>query len=264
MKQKIALIYDFDKTLCPKDMQEYGFISKINMTSEEFWTAVNKITKKCKMDPVLSYMWLMIERANATNQPIQRKEFVSLGKNLELLPGVETWFERITKYGGEQGFAVEHYIISSGLREIIEGSVIFDKFKEVFACEFFYGEEGKACWAKNVVNYTTKTQFLFRINKGILDVSENDKLNRYITEEKRPIPFQNMIYIGDGITDVPCMKLVKGSGGHSIAVYQEGKKRVADIILEENRVNFTETADYSAGSRLEKLVLKIIKNTKSN
>ena len=260
MKPKIALIYDFDKTLCPKDMQEYGFISNVNMTSEEFWAEANKLTNDNKMDPVLSYMWLMIERSNATGRPIQREDFVSLGKNLELFSGVETWFERITQYGVERGIQIEHYIISSGLREIIEGSIVFDKFKEVFACEFLYDERGMACWAKNVVNYTTKTQFLFRINKGILDIAENDKLNRYIHEEKRPVPFQNMIYIGDGMTDVPCMKLVKVSGGHSIAVYQEEKKQGTDILLMENRVDFTVLADYSQGSDLEKLVMKIIEN----
>jgi len=239
-------------------MQEYGFISNVNMTAEEFWEVANKLTKENKMDPVLSYMWLMIERSNVTGRPIQRNDFVALGKNLELFPGVETWFDHISKYGEEHGIKVEHYIISSGLREIIEGSTIYNKFKEVFACEFFYDGSGAACWAKNVVNYTTKTQFLFRINKGILDISENDELNRYTPEAKRPIPFQNMIYIGDGMTDVPCMKLVKVSGGHSIAVYQEGKKQGTDILLEENRVNFTTLADYSIGGELEQLVLGII------
>ena len=258
MKPTVSLIYDFDKTLCAKDMQEYGFISNVNMTSEEFWESANKLTKENKMDPVLSYMWLMIERSNATRRPIQRKDFVSLGKNLELFPGVEAWFDHISKYGEAQGIKIEHYIISSGLREIIEGSTIYNKFKEVFACEFFYDDNGEACWAKNVVNYTTKTQFLFRINKGILDISENNELNRYTPEEKRSIPFQNMIYIGDGMTDVPCMKLVKISGGNSIAVYQEGKKQGTDILLEENRVNFTALADYSIGGELEQLVCAII------
>jgi Putative Phosphatase. len=263
MKPTLALIYDFDKTLCAKDMQEYGFISNVSMTSEEFWNKANKLTKENKMDPVLSYMWLMIERSNAIKQPIQRRDFVSLGKDLKLFPGVETWFDRIAEYGEKQGVEIEHYIISSGLREIIEGSIIFEKFKEVFACEFLYDESGMACWAKNVVNYTTKTQFLFRINKGILDISKNDELNRYTPEEKRPIPFRNMIYIGDGMTDVPCMKLVKFSGGHSIAVYQDGTKEKTDILLAENRVDFTAPADYSKGSELEMLVTKIIRNAES-
>ena len=128
----------------------------------------------------------------------------------------------------------------------------------MFAGEFLYDENGVACWPKNVVNYTTKTQFLFRINKGVLDISNDDDLNRFTPEEDRPVPFRNMIYIGDGLTDVPCMKLVKVNGGCSIAVYQKGKQaKVKDLILDQ-RVNFIEPADYSEGSQLDQITKDII------
>ena len=214
----VAIMYDFDKTLCTKDMQEYTFIPKIGMTAEAFWAEAKALATERKMDGVLTYMYLMLDKSSAAHKSIRRSDFVELGKDLEFFPGVTEWFSRIRRFGDELGVNVEHYIISSGLREIIEGSDIYDAFREVFACEFLYDENEVACWPKNAVNYTTKTQFLFRINKGVLDISDDATLNTYTPEDERPVPFRNMIYIGDGLTDVPCMKLVKINGGYSIAV----------------------------------------------
>jgi 2-hydroxy-3-keto-5-methylthiopentenyl-1-phosphate phosphatase len=213
-KQKpvLALMYDFDKTLCTKDMQEYTFIPNVGMTPAEFWTESNTLAKERKMDGILAYMYVMLQKAHAARQSIRREDFVKLGKDLEFYPGVEDWFGRINQIGEDLGVKVEHFIISSGLQEIIEGSSIYKYFNKVFACEFLYDENDVACWPKNVVNYTTKTQFLFRINKGVLDISNDDDLNKYTPEDERPVPFRNMIYIGDGLTDVPCMKLVKANG----------------------------------------------------
>ena len=257
-KPIIALMYDFDKTLCTKDMQEYTFIPNVGMTAEAFWAESNSLAKREKMDKILAYMRVMLDKARAAHVRIQREEFVKLGKDLEFFPGVETWFERINRIGKELGVSVEHYIISSGLREIIEGSSIFSAFREVFACEFLYDENDVACWPKNAVNFTTKTQFLFRINKGVLDLSEDEALNKYTPEEDRRIPFRNMIYIGDGLTDVPCMKLVKVNGGYSIAVHPKNKKsKVKDLLL-HNRVDFIEQADYSEGSNLDRTVRDIL------
>ena len=253
-KPTIALLYDFDKTLCTKDMQEYSFIPKVNMRAEDFWCEATNLAKSEKMDGVLAYMYLMLEKSRDARQPIHRKDFVDLGEDLEFFPGVESWFERINEVGNRVDANVEHYIISSGLREIIEGSKIFDAFKEVFACEFFYDFNGVACWPKNAVNYTTKTQFLFRINKGVLDISNDKDLNKYTMDEDRPIPFRNMIYIGDGLTDVPCMKLVKVNGGHSIAVYQDGGKEKVNELLKADRVDFLSQADYSKDSELDLMV----------
>lgn len=260
MKKKpvVAIMYDFDKTLCTKDMQEYTFIPNLGMTATDFWTESGKLSKGKKMDGILAYMYLMIDKARSAHIKIQREEFVKLGVDLELYNGVESWFERINQIGEDLGIKVEHYIISSGLREIIEGSSIYKHFKEVFACEFLYDENNVACWPKNAVNYTTKTQFLFRINKGILDISKDEELNKYTPEDDRPVPFRNMIYIGDGLTDVPCMKLVKANGGYSIAVYTKGKRNKVESLIEHERVDFISLADYSEGSDLDITVRDIL------
>jgi hypothetical protein len=257
-KSVLALMYDFDKTLCTKDMQEYTFIPKVGLNPETFWFESNVLADTKKMDRILSYMYLMLRKANAANQPIKREDFVALGKDLEFFPGVENWFARINELGDEMEVNIEHYIISSGLREIIEGSSIYRYFREVFACEFLYDVNGVACWPKNAVNYTTKTQFLFRINKGILDISNDNDLNKYTPEDERPVPFRNMIYIGDGYTDVPCMRLVKANGGYSIAVYKETEKEKVNDLLRHNRVDFLTLADYSENSELDKLVRDMI------
>lgn len=254
----MALIYDFDKTLCTKDMQEYSFIPKVNMDAKDFWKESNALAEEKKMDRVLAYMYLMLERAQAARQRIWREDFVALGKDLEFFPGVEEWFSRIQQFGNEMELDVEHYIISSGLREIIEGSSIFKYFREVFACEFLYDQNHVACWPKNAINYTTKTQFLFRINKGVLDISNDIDLNKYTPEDERRVPFRNMIYIGDGMTDVPCMKLVKVNGGCSIAVYQQGERQNVEELLKHKRVDFLASADYSENSELDKIVKDVI------
>jgi len=257
-KPIVAIMYDFDKTLCTKDMQEYTFIPNVGLTPKDFWKESNQLAKDKKMDAILAYMYLMIEKAHAARVSIRRNEFVKMGKDLQFFPGVIDWFKRINSIGDELGLSVEHYIISSGLREIIEGSSIYKEFKDVFACEYLYNENDVACWPKNAVNYTTKTQFLFRINKGVLDISNDNDLNTYTPEDDRPVPFRNMIYIGDGLTDVPCMKLVKINGGYSIAVFQRGKKNKVEDLITNNRVNFIEPADYSEGSDLDKTVKLIL------
>ena len=257
-KPIVAIMYDFDKTLCTKNMQEYSFIPNVGLSEDEFWDASNDLSKKLQMDGILAYMWKMIFESKRNSKSIHRKDFVELGKSLEFYEGVQEWFDRIKKYGKDKGVIVEHYIISSGLKEIIEGSSIYKKFKDVYACEFMYDENDTACWPKNVVNYTTKTQFLFRINKGVSDLSDDKTLNDYIPEDERRIPFRNMIYIADGITDVPCMKLVKVNGGYSIAVYQKNKKDTAIDLLKNNRVNYISPANYKEGSDLDDLIKDII------
>ena len=252
----VALMYDFDKTLCTKDMQEYGFIPALGMSPAEFWEESNVLCKRTGMDPILAYMYLMKRKAAERGTRFTREELMKTGSSLELFPGVDTWFKRVNRIGEEAGVRIEHYIISSGLTEIIEGSSIYPEFKKVYACSFYYDENSVPCWPKNVVNYTTKTQFLFRINKGVLDISEDAALNIYIPEEVRRVPFTNMLYIGDGLTDVPCMKLVKQKGGYSVAVYQQ-KEKVQGLVA-DNRVDFVFPADYSEGSEIELTVRDII------
>lgn len=257
-KPIIAIMYDFDKTLCTNDMQNYSFIPSLGISAEDFWSEVNAFAKKNGMDGLLCYMYMMLKKAGAKDIPIRREDFVKLGEKIEYFPGVEEWFDRINRYGEEKGVEIEHYIISSGLQEIIEGSSIYHNFKKTYACEFLYDINGVAIWAKNVVNYTTKTQFLFRINKGELDICDDGRINTYIPMEERRIPFRNMIYIGDGMTDVPCMKLVKQSGGQSVAVFKRRSKKTAAKLLSEDRVNFITEANYSEGRELDTIVKTVI------
>ncbi len=253
----VAMMYDFDKTLSTKDMQEYSFIPKLGLTAQEFWEQSNALARKEKMDRILSYMYMMVRMSKDKHQPIRREDFVALGKKIQLYPGVESWFARINAFALEQGVRVEHYLISSGLKEIVEGCSIFDQFKEVYASEFLYDENGVAVWPKLAVNYTAKTQFLFRINKGVLDISNDLDLNRSIPDELRPVPFRNMIYIGDGLTDVPCMKLVKLNRGQSLAVYKK-EKATGYSLLTDKRVDLIAPADYREGKKLDKLVKMIL------
>lgn len=257
-KPIIAIMYDFDKTLCTRDMQEYGFIPSLNMTSQEFWGEVGTLSKEKVMDPILAYLYHMLKKAQEKGLSITKDSLVSLGGDIQYYPGVEEWFERINEYGRENGVEIEHYVISSGIKEIIEGSIINKHFKKVYACEFLYDQNGKAVWPKLTVNYTNKTQFLFRINKGVLDVWEDEKLNAFVPEDERRVPFKNMIYIGDGLTDVPCMRLVKANNGQSIAVFHKRKKEIASQLLAENRVDFITEANYSKNSELDGIVKTII------
>lgn len=255
-------MYDFDKTLCTKDMQEYGFIPALGMSAAEFWKETADLTDSEEMDNVLAYMYKMVEKARDNKVKVKLKTFRKLGEGVEFFDGVTTWFDRINEYGESIGVRVEHYIVSSGIKEIIEGTKIAKHFKRIYACEFMYDYNGTIIWPKCAVNYTTKTQFLFRINKGVLNVDNKsaEKLNRYTPEDERRVPFRNMIYIGDGLTDVPCMKLVKSNGGQSIAVYDQGKGRdAAKQLKKDNRVNYVIAADYSERGDLE-IVVKSIMN----
>lgn len=254
----IAIMYDFDKTLCAKDMQEYTFIPNLGMDAKSFWNEANQVREENKMDQVLTYMYLMFKKMVDNNRSLKRNYLNDMGKEIELFPGVDGWFKRINEYGKEKGMIIEHYIISSGLKEIIEGTKIGKEFKEIYASEFFYNEDGNAIWPKIAVNYTNKTQFLNRINKGVLDISDDDGLNKKMIDDERRIANTNMIYIGDGFTDVPCMKLTKDGGGVSIAVYTEKNQKNAEDLLYDGRINYMVVADYSEGSQIDKIIKKTI------
>ena len=256
-KTIVAFIYDYDHTLCTTDMQNYSFIPSLNIQPKEFWSKANDLTEEAQMDSLLAYMYLMIQESKRMNLPINREAFVQLGKDIQYFPGVESWFKRLDEYGKERGVEVQHYIISSGNQEIIEGSSIYPYFKKVYACEYLY-RDGVAVWPKSVVNYTTKTQFLYRINKGVLEISENAKVNASMPDEDKPVPFQNMVYIADGETDVPCMKTVRSNGGIAIAVYDKKKKKPASRLFNDGRVDFLCEADYSEGKQLDEIAKLII------
>ena len=258
-KPIIAIMYDFDKTLCTRDMQEYTFIPSVGMDPDEFWNLTGKVAKAETMDSILTYMYCMVEKARETGIPLTRESLVACGKDIEYHKGVEEWFQRINRYAEQAGVIVEHYVLSSGLKEIIEGTSIAKYFKKIYACEFLY-KDGQAYWPKMAVNYTNKTQFVYRINKGVLDINNNVDLNSSRPDSEKRVLFSNMIYIGDGLTDVPCMKLVKQSGGRSIAIYHPGEDHNAAPLLKHKRVDWMFEADYSEGSELDRTMELLLKN----
>ena len=260
-KFTIALIYDFDGTLAAGNMQEYDFIPAVGKSNFEFWDEANHLAEEQDADQILTYMALMIRSAQAKGLSLRREAFQESGKKVVFYDGVLEWFDRINKYGEERGVRVVHYINSSGLKEIIEGTPIADKFRKIYACSFLYNVDGIAYWPGVAVNYTNKTQFIFKINKGVESVYDTKQVNQYMEEKDRPVPFSRMIYVGDGTTDIPCMRLVKNFGGHSIAVYNpssESKRGEMSTLIRDNRVNHVCPADYSEGSEMDIVVKTII------
>ena len=255
----VAFLYDFDKTLCTTDMEDYAFIPSLGYTPSEFWAKANGFGYENKMDGLLAYMYTMIRECAAQGIRLDRDYLVRSGEAIELFPGVREWFRRINQFGETQGVSIEHYVISSGLREIIEGSGIAHEFREIYACEFFYNAEGLATWPKLDVNFTNKTQFVYRINKGVLDVSDDKTLNDSMPDDSKRIPFTNMIYVGDGLSDVPCMKMMRAYGGQAIAVYQSGNRAGVEDLLSKGRVDFIFPADYREGGGLDNTVKNIIR-----
>lgn len=262
-----ALIYDFDGTLSPGNMQEFGFIQAVGKTAGEFWTMSDDIAKGQDASNVLSYMKLMFDEARRSGIRLERDRFRSFGKDIKLFEGVEQWFSLVNAYGKSIGVTVEHYINSSGLKEIIEGSPIAPEFKHIFAGSFIYDENGEAVWPGIAVDYTAKTQFIFKISKGIFSARDNKRVNASMAEDRKRIPFTNMIYLGDGDTDVPCMKIVGMFGGHSIAVYNPDnphKKATAGKLRRQGRVSFALPAVYTADSPAFRVVKAIMDKIKAD
>jgi hypothetical protein len=261
-KARIAIAYDFDGTLAPGNMQEQSFLPAVGTAGKKFWASAKARAKQHDMDEILAYMELMLEYSKTSKRPSTRTEFRKYGSRIKFFPGVESWFGRIDTFAKSHGCAVAHYIISSGNRETIEGTRIAQHFKRVYASCFRYDENGVAVWPAIAVNYTNKAQFLFRINKGIENAYDNSQINKYTPEEKRPVPFKNFIYIGDGETDIPAMKMVTYQGGRSIVVYQKskrGRKRAAHQLVKEQRADIAVPADYSRGSALDNAVKAAIR-----
>ena len=263
-KPILAICYDFDKTLSPDDMQAQGYIQSVNYEVSDFWKESNKLAADNDMDQNLAYMYMMRDKSRGKlvfNKETLRDE----GSKVKLFPGVKTWFDRINEYGTAKDVIVEHYIILSGLKEMIEGTEVAKHFKKIYASSFYYDDRGEAVWPAQVINYTNKTQFLFRIVKGVLDIN-NQEVNSHFEANQYHIPFRNMVYIGDSDTDIPCMKLVNVNGGHSIGVYNAETKDKSKVfrMLDEDRIKYFAQADYTAGSKLEKLVKQIIDRTIAN
>lgn len=260
----LAICYDFDKTLSPNDMQAQGYIQSVGFDISDFWAETNKLAEDNDMDQNLAYMYKMIHEAKGRLIP-NKETLKKYGANVELFPGVEGWFDRMTAYGAAHGVTVEHYIISSGLKEMIEGTAIAEKFEKIYASSFYYDELGIPVWPAQVVNYTNKTQFLFRIEKGILDVNDPG-VNDPLSPEEIRVPFRNMIYIGDSDTDVPCMRLVNSNGGHAIGVYNTKTKDKAKVykMMRDGRIKYYVPAEYSENTPLDTLVRSIIDRTAAN
>jgi len=265
-KPVLAICYDFDKTLSPDDMQAQGYIQSVGYDISDFWTESNQLAEDNDMDQNLAYMYKMIQEAEG-NLLFKEETLNVYGAKVSLFPGVEEWFDRIRDYGKSNGVIVEHYIISSGLKEMIEGTSVAKAgaFEKIYASSFYYNERGVAQWPAQVVNYTNKTQFLFRIEKGVLDINDQG-VNEYFPPEEIRVPFRNMVYIGDSDTDIPCMKLVNSYGGHSIGVFNvdtQDKTKVFKM-MHDNRIKYYTSADYSEGTELDQLVKSIIDRTATN
>ena len=249
--KKVAMIYDFDKTLSPRDMQDYQLLASLGYTNAiDFWSKVGQQTEMNRMDPILSYMLMLMKEADACGRPLNRDMWESYGRSIEFFDGLPQWFDHINSKGKSLGLTIEHYVISSGLYELVSHSAIAPYLKKIYACAYVYDEHGQAIWPANVVNYTTKTQYIFRINKQVLDISNEADLNAYTPKEKRPIPFERMIYIADGYTDVPVFKLIKEYGGTSIGVYSSDD-HVVKQLYNDGRLNAYVRADYTPNGQLD-------------
>lgn len=260
----VAICYDFDKTLSPDDMQAQGYIQSVGYDVAQFWKDTNDFAEQNDMDVNLAYMFKMVQEAEG-KLIFNRDKLAEYGSKVKVFPGVETWFERIREYGRQKGVIVEHYIISSGLREMIEGTAMADSFTRIYANSFFYNEKGIAQWPALVVNYTNKTQFLFRIEKGVLDINDPG-VNEFYNPEDLRVPFRNMVYIGDSDTDIPCMRLVNSLGGHSIGVYnpETNDKTKVYKMIRDNRIKYFAAADYNEDTEIDLLVKAIIDRTAIN
>ena len=262
----IALVYDFDGTLAAGNMQEYGLLQAIGYANPaEFWNLCDQIAKTNDAGGIAVVMYAIQAEAQRSGLRCTREMLRRFGQTVTFFPGVIEWFEQINRYAQEVGVQVKHYINSSGIKEMIEGCAIAKEFEQIYACTYLYDSNGDACWPAVVVDYTKKTQFLFKINKGIREVSDKVRINEFIPSEERPVPFERMIYFGDGETDVPCMRTIRANGGHSFAVYGNDKKRVvAQQLLEEGRVNFACAADYTEDGEMMKIVKRIIDKIKAD
>lgn len=260
-KPVVAICYDFDKTLSPKDMQEYALFDKMGTTASEFWARSNEYSQKHSMDMILSYMKLIVDWSSISKEnALTRQDFFEMGPKVELFDGVEEWFENINNVAIEMGIILEHYIISAGQKEIIEGTSIAKYFKAIYASCFVYDQDDRPVWPNRVVNSTQKTQYLYRINKNCLDMTDEHCVHAHMPHELRRVPFGNIIYIGDSFSDIPAMSIVAERGGHSIGVYNDSitDTHLVKELLQQKRINFFAPADYTKASELYLLVSNIL------
>ena len=262
---KVAICYDFDGTLAPGNMQEYGFMKALKTTPASFWKKSDKLSEDQCADKNLCYMQTMLEEARAKHISFRREDLESYGKDIPLFNGVDTWFSRINAYARKNGIELQHFLLSSGLKEIVNGLPISKEFTKIYACSFMYDSNGVAFWPAQVVNYTTKTQYLFRISKGCLEETDT-AVNERTPKEQRLMPFSQMLYVGDGLTDVPCMATLRKFGGQAIAVYRPRTKtgsKHAEKLLKDGRVDNIAIADYSECSKMDVIIKAWLRKIKA-
>lgn len=256
---RMAICYDFDKTLAPDDMQTFTLIPSFGIDKSEFWQEANRLAVANRMDNNLAWMYELIKYSKFKGKSLKREYFRAIGADVQLYRGVEDWFGQMSEYAAARGIELEHYIISSGLKEIIEGSPIAGAFMRIYASSYMYSPDGIAEWPAQAVNYTNKTQYIFRIAKGFLE-EYDERVNDSVPEEQLRIPYENIVYIGDSMTDVPCMRLVKSKGGYSVGVYDpdsDNRERVFQL-YNDGRLSFYAPADYAAQSPLARYMQQII------
>lgn len=268
IQDTIALVYDFDGTLSPQPMQEYTILPEIGIEPGEFWKEVDKQSHELSEEPMLAYMRLLVEKTEKSEKHVGAAEFRRMGERVQYFDGVETWFDRINSFVHENSsgrIKIRHYIISAGLKEILDGVSIRKYFHKIYASEYHYGTHKQPTFPKLLVTDTSKTQFLFRINKGKEDLRES--INSHMPPDQRPIPFENIIYIGDGETDVPSMTVTRQANGNAVAVYREGRtarekksQSSCKTLLDAGRVNFIAPANYSEGEVLERRVHLLLRS----
>ena len=268
MTIKCALIYDFDGTLAEGDCAQHGLMPALGIDDVgAFWSKVKARAKQDDSDEILAYMGLLAAKAEVLNSlEMSAANLQKHGATIPLFPGVDSWFDRINTFAQEHDIELHHYIISSGLDEMIRGTSIGKHFRMIYACKYHYSDDGqKAIWPAQAINYTTKTQFLFRINKGIDNAWDNEAVNRFIEPQQREIPFERMIYFGDGDTDIPSMKMVRYQGGFSLAVFDQKKwatpktQGKVEKLISEERANYVVPAVYEEGSHLDITVKGLLK-----
>jgi len=262
--KRTAIVYDYDGTLAKGNIQENSFLPSIQLETSQFWKKVKATTREHDADEILVYMQLMISEAAKKGVKVSKESLLNHGKNSPLFDGLKDgrWFSRLEKFAEEIGLSLEHYIVSSGTQEMIEGSPIAKHFKKIFASKYMFDNDGNAIWPSLAINYTTKTQFLFRINKGVDNVWDNAGVNKFMPPNERPIPFSRMVFIGDGDTDIPAMKMTTHNGGSSIATYDPSRdlrslNKIHGLIA-DGRADFVAPADYSETGQMDILMKGIL------
>ncbi|MGB0331204.1 MAG: HAD family hydrolase [Planctomycetota bacterium] len=263
-RRTAAFVYDFDGTLAVGNVPEHSFLPRLGVEPAEFWGRVKAAAREQDADEILTYMALMVRLAASKGEAVTRESLAEDGRSVPFFRGVPEWFDRMDRHAAELELHLEHYVVSSGIGEMIESCEIAPKFRRIFASCFMYDEQGRATWPGTAVNYTTKTQYLFRINKGIDNAWDNASINRWIPEQDRPVPFSRMVFFGDGDTDVPSMKTVRNLGGHSIAVFDPAQwdaltaQGKVHRLIAEDRVNFVAPADFSESGQLDVLAKGVL------